>query len=112
MKPSSMILLTSTSMEGTNSGRNLHWPSLTGREPLLIAKWCTATLAFNRGISQYVQAKTSRNSVSKATYSISSSGVKRALTYVGRGYSVVSRLISYSSSTVALTCPSSPVVHR
>ncbi|GAA0185207.1 hypothetical protein LIER_32495 [Lithospermum erythrorhizon] len=77
-----MSLLTSVSIEGTNSGRNRRCPCLTGREPFFTAKW--------------------------DTYSTSSSEVKRARTYADHRSSVVPRLISFSSSTVALTCSSIP----
>ncbi|GAA0173345.1 hypothetical protein LIER_41509 [Lithospermum erythrorhizon] len=108
MNPTSISLLTSASIKGTNSGRNRRWPCLRGREPFLTDKWCTTILGFSPNILEYVQAKTSPNSVSRDTYSTSFSGVKRAMTYVVRGSSMVPRLISFSSSTVALTCSSSP----
>ncbi|GAA0175799.1 hypothetical protein LIER_41977 [Lithospermum erythrorhizon] len=46
--------------------------------------------------------------MSRDKYSASYSGVKRALTHVGCRSFVVSRLISFTSSTVALTCSSKP----
>ncbi|GAA0151756.1 hypothetical protein LIER_10407 [Lithospermum erythrorhizon] len=108
MNLASMSLLISTSIEGTNSGQNRRCPCLTGCKSILTAKRCRATLGFNPGISEYVQAKKSLNYVSRDTYSVSSSEVKSALTYVGRGSSVVPRLISFISSSVALTCSSIP----
>ncbi|GAA0138809.1 hypothetical protein LIER_00483 [Lithospermum erythrorhizon] len=108
MNPTLISLLTSASMNKTSFGRNLLRSCITGLAPFSTAWWCTATFGSSCGISVYVHTNKSRNSVSKAMYSASLAGVRRALTYVGRGCSEVPKLTYFNSSTIGLTCSSNP----
>ena len=72
---------------------------------LFIPKYWIAILGLRMSISLYDQAKTSLNSTNNLKYFLSSSGVRSALTKIGRGYFRVPRFSSLRSSMFIVRHP-------